>query len=396
MPGETTATVAVATIEDTLDEPDETFTLTLSSPSNATLGEATATGTIVDNDDLPTLGVADAAATEGAPVTFTVTLSAAATDDVTATWTASTIEGDEEKAAAADLESTTGSVTVPKGETMATFTVATAEDALDENNETFTVALSSPSSNATLAADATTATGTITDDDARPALIIADMSAPEDSNVKFTVTLTPASGRTVTVGWGTFLNSGQTAEEEDFTSFPQNGFVTFPPGQTTAQLQVGVVDDALVESDETFEVTLGSASNARLEDNSAIGTIVDNDVAANAAPTFTSAAMFNPAENQNGPGGGQRRGRHHRLRAQRRHGPGVLYRLDVRRATFQAAPNYEDPQDGTPTTPMWWWCRRPAEDARVMTADQTITVTVMDDDTEAPGAPDAPSGRRRR
>ena len=52
------------------------------------------------------------------------------------------------------------------------------------------------------------------------------------------MTLTPASGRTVTVGWGTFLNIGQTAEEEDFTSFPQNGFVTFPPGQTTAQLQV--------------------------------------------------------------------------------------------------------------------------------------------------------------
>ena len=30
------------------DEPDETFTLTLSSPSNVTLGDATATGTIRD------------------------------------------------------------------------------------------------------------------------------------------------------------------------------------------------------------------------------------------------------------------------------------------------------------------------------------------------------------
>ena len=398
MPGETTATVAVATIEDTLDEPDEeTFTLTLSSPSNATLGEATATGTITDNDDPPTLGVADAAATEGSPATFTVTLSAAATDDVTATWTASTIEGDEEKAAAADLESTTGSVTVPKGETAATFTVATAEDALDENDETFTVALSSPSSNATLAADATTATGTITDDDARPALIIADMSAPEESNVEFTVTLTPESGRTVTVGWGTFLNSGQTAEEEDFTSFPQNGFVTFPPGQTTAQLQVGVVDDALVESDETFEVTLGSASNARLEDNSAIGTIVDNDVAPNAAPTFTSAAMFNPAENQTAVG---------TVRVEDSDGDAItdyalsggadqaLFSIGSTSGvlTFQAAPNYEDPQDAnTDNAYVVVVQATSGKDARVMTADQTITVTVMDDDTEAPGAPDAPS-----
>ena len=397
MPGETTATVAVATIEDTLDEPDETFTLTLSSPSNATLGEATATGTITDNDDPPALGVADAAATEGAPVEFTVTLSAAATDDVTATWTASTIEGDEEKAAAADLESTTGSVTVPEGETAATFTVATAEDALDENDETFTVALSSPSSNATLAADATTATGTITDDDARPALIIADMSAPEESNVEFTVTLTPASGRTVTVGWGTFLNIGQTAEEADFTSFPQNGFVTFPPGQTTARLQVGVVDDALVESDETFEVTLGSASNARLEDNSAIGTIVDNDVAPNAAPAFTSSTTFNPAENQTAVG---------TVRVEDSDGDAItdyalsggadqaLFSIGSTSGvlTFLTAPNYENPQDAnTDNAYVVVVQATSGKDARVMTADQTITVTVMDDDTEAPGAPDAPS-----
>ena len=34
-----------------MDEDDETFTLTLSSPANATLGDATATGTINDNDN---------------------------------------------------------------------------------------------------------------------------------------------------------------------------------------------------------------------------------------------------------------------------------------------------------------------------------------------------------
>ena len=398
MPGETTATVVVATIEDTLDEPDEeTFTLTLSSPSNATLGEATATGTITDNDDPPTLGVADAAATEGDPVEFTVTLSAAATADVTATWTASTIEGDEEKAAAADLESTTGSVTVPKGETTATFTVATAEDALDEYDETFTVALSGVSADATLATDATTATGTITDDDARPALIIADVSAPEESNVEFTVTLTPASGRTVTVGWGTFLNSGQTAEEADFTSFPQNGFVTFPPGQTTAQLQVGVVDDELVESDETFEVTLGSASNARLEDNSAIGTIVDNDVAANAAPAFTSSDTFTPAENQTAAG---------TVRAEDGDGDAItdyalsggtdqaLFSIGSTSGalTFLTAPNYENPQDASTDNAYVVVVQATSGTGdRELTATQTITVTVTDDDTEAPAAPDAPS-----
>jgi Calx-beta domain/RTX calcium-binding nonapeptide repeat (4 copies) len=49
-PGQTTQTVAVPIVGDTAFEPDETFTLTLSSPVNATLGTATATGTITNND----------------------------------------------------------------------------------------------------------------------------------------------------------------------------------------------------------------------------------------------------------------------------------------------------------------------------------------------------------
>jgi hypothetical protein len=52
-PGEVSKEVAVPVIGDTAFEPDETLTLTLSNPVNATLGTATATGTI-SNDDAPT------------------------------------------------------------------------------------------------------------------------------------------------------------------------------------------------------------------------------------------------------------------------------------------------------------------------------------------------------
>jgi Calx-beta domain/RTX calcium-binding nonapeptide repeat (4 copies) len=51
--GQTSKTVAVPIVGDTAYEPDETFTLTLSNPVNATLGTATATGTIT-NTDAPT------------------------------------------------------------------------------------------------------------------------------------------------------------------------------------------------------------------------------------------------------------------------------------------------------------------------------------------------------
>ena len=112
----------------------------------------------------PTLSIADAAATEGSNVSFTVTLSEAAATAVTATWTASIETGDT--AVSADLgTTTTGTVTVAMGNTTGTFTVSTVEDSTVEVNETFTVTLSSVSSNAQLSSTAATAQGTINNDD---------------------------------------------------------------------------------------------------------------------------------------------------------------------------------------------------------------------------------------
>jgi hypothetical protein len=49
-PGATTAVVNVGVIGDHRPEPDETFTLSLAEPAAATLGAATATATIVNDD----------------------------------------------------------------------------------------------------------------------------------------------------------------------------------------------------------------------------------------------------------------------------------------------------------------------------------------------------------
>ena len=49
--GQTSQQITVLVLGDLLSEPDEQFTVTLHSPSNATLADATATGTIRDDDD---------------------------------------------------------------------------------------------------------------------------------------------------------------------------------------------------------------------------------------------------------------------------------------------------------------------------------------------------------
>ena len=275
MPGETTATFTVQTTGDTTDEDNETFTVTLSTATNATLAtDPTATGTITDVLALPTLSVANAAAAESAGVTFTVTLSEAATDAVTATWTASIESGDS--AEAEDLGSTTGTVTVMESQTTGTFTVPTAgdTDTTDEDNETFTVTLSGVSSNATLASDAT-ATGTITDDDDPPSVSVGDEEAAEGAPVEFPVTLSAASGKTVTVGWATSVETGDSATSgTDFTA--ASGTLTFMPDETTAMITVQTADDTTDEDDETFTLTLSNATNATLAtDPTATGTITD-------------------------------------------------------------------------------------------------------------------------
>ena len=126
----------------------------------------------------PTLSIADAVATEGSNVSFTVTLSAAAATTVTATWTASIETGDT--AVAADLGATkTGTVEITAGDTDATITVATVEDTTVEVNETFTVTLSGVSSNAQLSSTAATAQGTINNDDLATALDLPPIVVPQ-------------------------------------------------------------------------------------------------------------------------------------------------------------------------------------------------------------------------
>jgi hypothetical protein len=66
---------------DTLNEGPETYFVNLSSPVNATLARAQGTGTITDNDAVPSLRINDVSVTEGDTGTinavFTVVLSAA-------------------------------------------------------------------------------------------------------------------------------------------------------------------------------------------------------------------------------------------------------------------------------------------------------------------------------
>ena len=226
--GQTTQTISVAVNGDTLNELNETFKVALSNPAGATLARMEATGTIENDDALPTLSIADVTVTEGNSGTvnavFTVTLAPASGQDVTVNYAASDVTA----TVGSDYVANSGLLSFTAGQTIQTVTVVVNGDTLNELNETFKVALSNPAG-ATLAR--TEATGTIENDDPLPTLSIAGVTVTEGNsgtvNAVFTVTLAPASAQDVTVDYAT--TNVTAAVGIDYLA--GSGALSFPPAK---------------------------------------------------------------------------------------------------------------------------------------------------------------------
>ena len=92
------------------------------------------------------------------------------------------------------------------------------------------------------------------DNDAIPTLSIANVTVTEGDagtmTATFTVTLSAASGKTVTVDYATA--DGTATRPADYTA--SSGTLTFTPGQTTKTVDVAVQGDVLDEANETYAV----------------------------------------------------------------------------------------------------------------------------------------------
>ena len=279
-PGETGKTIAVSVTGDVLDEADETVAVTLSDAGNATIDTATGTGTITDDDGAPTVSIDSPSVSEGddgpASLTYTVTLSAASGRTVTVDYadagTGTATPGTDYAVLGA------GTLAFEPGETGKTIAVSVTGDVLDEADETVAVTLSN-AGNATI--DTATGTGTITDDDGAPTVSIDSPSVSEGddgpASLTYTVTLSAAGGRTVTVDYAD-AGTGTATPGTDYAAIG-GGTLTFAAGTTSQTIAVSVTGDVLDEADETVAVTLSDAGNAIIGTATGTGTITDDDAA---------------------------------------------------------------------------------------------------------------------
>lgn len=292
-PGTTTQWVTLPILADGTSEPAETFTITLSNPTNLTLGDSSGTGTIVDDDSgMPTVSIGDAAVVEGnSPATpnmvFTVTLSETQGADVDITF--ATANG---TATLADIDyvNTSGTATITAGTASTTISVPVNGDSLYELDETFFVNLTGVSSANAVVADGS-GTGTIQNDDAMPTLSINDASSAEGGNVQFTITLGAATGAPVTVSYATVNNTA--VEPADYTAVSSSHTFSPSAGPQTFNFNVTTLDDAVYEGSQTFRAVLSSAVNGLIGDGEGQGTITDND----SQPTLAITGAATVAEN---------------------------------------------------------------------------------------------------
>ena len=123
-----------------------------------------------------------------------------------------------------------------------------------------------------------------------PLVTIDDAVVDEAAgNAVFTVNLSEASGDTVTLDYAT--NDDTSTAGTDYTM--TLGPLSFLPGETVLPLTVPILEDMLIEGDETFFVVLSNSINADIADDTASGRILDNDPPAG-MPEWNIAAINAP------------------------------------------------------------------------------------------------------
>ncbi|MGH9201670.1 MAG: Calx-beta domain-containing protein, partial [Vicinamibacterales bacterium] len=278
-PGQTQRTITVPVVGDLLNEVNEQFTVNLTGAVNATIADGQGVGTILNDDPIPTVSIADASVSEGQSGTkvlaFNATLSAASGQIVTVSY--ATANGTA--TAGTDYVAATSTATFNPGQTTVPINITVNGDTTSEPDEQFVVNLSNPA-NATIADGQ--ATGGILNDDGVPTLSITDVTVTEGNtgsvNATLTVSLSAASAAEVTVGYATANISA--AAGTDYTG--GSGTLSFTSGITTRTIVIPVLGDTADEINETFAVNLSAPTNATIADPQGIVTITDND----ATPTL--------------------------------------------------------------------------------------------------------------
>ncbi len=260
-----TVTMTVATVDDTVDEPDGALTAAVGAGSGYTVGAPGAASVTVADDDLPPVPsvsvTSGGAVSEGGDAAFTISASPAPASGLAVSVAVSQ---------SGDWGAATGqrTVTVPASGSV-TMTVGTVNDGIDEADGSVTAALVD-GADYDLGAPAA-ATVAVTDDDVPQITIAADRAAvTEGADAAFTITASPAPHRSLDV-------TVAVAQTGDWGAAAGTRTVTVGTAGT-ATMTVPTANDTADEPDGAIAAAVGAGSGYTVgAPGAATVTVADDD-----------------------------------------------------------------------------------------------------------------------
>jgi hypothetical protein len=264
--GDTDVSVSIPTLDDSLDEDNERFSLTIIAAENARVPVERAWMEILDNDLASEISVTSVSTLEGQQAKVLATLNKPSGKVITAEYV--TIGGTAE--ADIDFVPLTGSLVFLPGETEKAIIIDTLEDEEVEDLQFFLIRLSELQN---ASGDVLESHVNIIDNDVLPTLSVADASVDEGGEVQFKIHLSSLSRQDVSFD---FLTQGDSATAQiDFTSVKGTGVI--PAGQSEVLIRVSTLEDSLYENNETFFLNISNGIQATILDGQGVARIVDND-----------------------------------------------------------------------------------------------------------------------
>ncbi len=291
-PGQTSQTINVTVLGDTLNQPTKKFTVALSNPQNATLGRATGNGIINNTIAQPAVSVNNVSAVNGTSpnAVFTVSLSGPSGQPITVNYT--TIDGTA--IAGVDYTTTSGTLTFAPGQTSELVSVPILKDnVFGPPTRTFQLLLSNPS-NASLAASAGTAT--ILSNVLPPSVSINNFSQLKTTSGVVNATATLSLSAPSSVPATVFYHTADITAMAGVDYVSETGSVTFQPGQITQTISIPIIGSTVPEGTRSFAVDLDMATGALIATPQGIGTILDINPPAGLLISNATATVSGPAQ----------------------------------------------------------------------------------------------------
>lgn len=285
-PGEVVKTVTVPLLDDGVAEGIERFSLLLSNPLNATLGDGFALAEIAPSDATataqPRISVGDHVVGEGDGwVDVVVALSAPGQNPVSVAFT--TVDSSADRFG--DYVSRVTTLTFAPGETAKVVRVELRDGTTAEEFTSLLVLLSN-ATNATIARQYGVIN--VIDNDTTtdvPQLFVRDVVVDEaQRTARFAVLLGGVDGRAsnsvVTVDFGTVAATADSGSDYAAAA----GTLRFAPGEVAKVVTIDLADDTLAEGLERFALQLSNPVNAGIAHGLAWADIAANDATAMSQP----------------------------------------------------------------------------------------------------------------